>query len=138
MQTFSYGSAKATYKPVAGCVGLMQAAYYGPVDNRAFGYLRGQIIGASRAAGAILVRMDFAMFAIEGVPDVPDGTYCSDTPAAAVLVRDDSHALWSAYARQAARSGLKRAVFLTWQEALAREWAQDHAALARQQWPRLQ
>lgn len=131
---FSYGAARVTCEKLDhSTIGLMQIAYYGPIGKQAFAYLRDAIVIATAHADAVVIRMDYAVFTLDCVPEIPAGTYSTHAPAAAVIVRRDAHALWSGYARALSRMKIKRAVFPDSQAVLAYEWAADHACLAREQ-----
>ena len=138
MQTFNCGAAKVTWEQVAQSTkGVMQVAYYGPIGAETLCYLRGLLITLSMDAPAVVIRMDYAMFALDVAPPIPNGMYTGRSPPAALIVRRDAYAMWSAYGRQVAALGVKRAVFCDSQIELAYLWAEEHACLEREQLPLL-
>ena len=113
----------------------MQVSYYGPINAETFCYLRNSVVELSKDAPALVIRMDYAMFALDVVPVIPSGVYTWCCPPAAVIVRRDAYSMWSEYGRKVAALGVKRAVFCESQIELAYLWAEDHACLEREQLP---
>jgi len=136
MKTFNCGAARVTYKKAMNSQGgVMEVAYYGPVSNDAFAYLRRAVSELVSDAPALVIRMDSALCLIDKTPCLPPSSYLGKCPPAAMIVRRETYAIWSEFGRRIAAQGFKRAVFCDSQAALAYLWAEDHACLGRELLP---
>lgn len=128
MKTFSYHSATAKVRRLGH--GVIEVAYAGPMNTAAFDHLRARVLTVTQGASCLVLRMDRVLCLMGPTGVAPGDAYAVNRTPAAVLVRDDQFEGWDRYARQLARQGIMRAVFLAPFAPQALRWAQATADAA--------
>jgi len=92
-----------------------------------------QAIPKMNEAGACVLRMDMAVFALTQLPKINLAVYHGSATPCALIVQPGSYEFWQAWACLLAQeAGLVRAVFLPQHTDIALQWAADHAAARRE------
>lgn len=108
--------------------GVIEVVYGGFADQDSFDRLRNWAVGATADAPATVLRIDGLVDLWTHQPAVPQRLYASvRVPTGAVVVRADRYDMWACYARELARVGVIRAVFLQEDAQLAYDFAERHA-----------
>jgi hypothetical protein len=116
-----YRSAAAEVVPFLSDVS--EVRYLGMMTPVVYEAMRPSAVPLTMASDALVLRMDLATMAIPPRP-ISFARQCwTQTPPAAIVVRDDQAALWELYARDAAAIGVKRVVFTDSQLDHAKAWA---------------
>lgn len=101
-------------------IGVMEVAYAGLISASVFADLWLQQIKRTKAAPAVLVRLDRACLVFDEMPEPP----CWSQPAA-IVVRDDQQPFAQDYARKCAEARILRVIFSPEQAEAAFEWAEE-------------
>ena len=125
MQIFSYYAATARVQQLEG--GVSEIIYCGPMSQHAFDLLRRQALDTTACAACLVVRIDKVLSTMSCAPMAGGPHYGINRAPAAVIAREDQFDMWDDYARQVARHGIMRAVFLDSFAAQAYQWARMSA-----------
>ena len=106
----------------------MSAVYHGHLGLATFKALVPQVLGATRNATVVVIRMDGSVTTMARMPEVPED-YKGCAPEGCVIVRRDQFALWSGYAEKLSQQGVRRVVFLDSQLGAALRWVQRRSLL---------
>lgn len=114
-----YGTSKTTKD------GLMEACFFGPMEEKAFNYLRAEVIAGTSEATTMVIRMDKVLMLFSGPPAIPDGTYPKEyRTSAALIARREQVEFWREYSMRLADMGIICIVFTDSQESMAYRWAE--------------
>lgn len=128
MQSFTHHAATARIHTLGG--GVSEIAYSGPMGHESLEKLRSLALAATAGASCLVLRMDRVLNTTHCLPPACREAYSGNTAPAAVIVREDQFEMWDVYARQAARQGIMRAVFLSAFADQAYRWARASAGAA--------
>lgn len=106
---------------------MTEVIYSGPMGCESFERLRSLVLDATAGAGCLVLRMDKVLDMMHCQPPMDGKAYKGNRVPAAVIVRNDQFDTWEIYARQIAKQGVMRAVFLDSFSDEAYRWARAHA-----------
>lgn len=131
MERLVYGAASVRLNEIPGSrAGVLEVDFYGLLNSEVLNWFRErlyQMLG--EMPPALVVRTDHGIFTDKAVI-LPHHGEVADIPVA-LVVPQQTRAIWVDYSRRAAARGITRAVFVSSQLQLAYRWAERRADLSR-------
>lgn len=135
MKSIRHHAATARIVAIDGIAeGVLEVRISGPMSQAAFDYFRPYVLKWVQGSSGVVVRLDTALDVVVEPPGV--GAMVDrpeDPPSQAVVCHAEQYKLWSTHARRLAEIGIRRAVFLPEQLALAYRWVALEARRRRRQ-----
>jgi hypothetical protein len=112
---------------------VLEVVVHGVLTQASIPLAMMEAIPRMNEAGACVLRLDAAVFALTRLPKINLAVYHGSATPCALIVQPGSYEFWQAWACLLAQeAGLVRAVFLPQHTGIALQWAADHAAARRE------